>query len=382
MNIKTTFLSLLTVLSAFQAASAIPSEINYQGRLTDSGGAPASGTKSFAVKLYDAATDGNELYAEDIGSVVVDDNGIYSFQFGASGQSIVDGSDTIATADGSSTSYMGSLTGTPLSDTLSVTDGTYSWNIVDGNPGELATATVQLVNGFVVGFSVANGGEGYTSAPAVTIEGDGTGATATTELTDGAVTAINVGNPGSGYSAATVTIAEPPAPFVVDYSSGEVTVIYESAPSAGTEITASYDANDTSIVGALRSADAHWLELSIDAVQQSPRERILSVPFAQVAGSLETGIPVLGVPLPINVSNDSSFSTEVYRAPTDGFILASNGDSRRTCTIHIGPTSTSLSVISSVDNYNGKGAAMAPVPAGYYWKTRQFRTVFFVPFAP
>jgi hypothetical protein len=47
---------------------------------------------------------------------------------------------------------------------------------------------------------------------------------------------------------------------------------------------ASYDANDNSIVGALSAADAHWLELSIDGDTQSPRERILSVPFAQVAG--------------------------------------------------------------------------------------------------
>ena len=286
MNIKTTFLSLLTVLSAFQAASAIPSEINYQGRLTDSDGAPVSGTKSFAVKLHDAATEGNELYAEDIGSVVVDDNGIYSFQFGANGQSVVDGSDTIAIADGVSTSYIGSLLGTPLTDTLVVSDGTYSWNIVDRNPGELATATAAISGGFVTIYTVTNGGEGYTSAPTITIEGDGTGATATAVVVDGAVTAINVGNPGSGYSAATVTIAQAPAPFVVDYSAGDVTVTYESAPTAGTEITASYDTNDTSIVGALSAADTHWLELSIDGVAQSPRERLLSVPFAHVAGSV------------------------------------------------------------------------------------------------
>jgi hypothetical protein len=284
MNIKTTFLSLLTVLSAFQAATAIPSEINYQGRLTDSDGAPASGAKSFAVKLYDAATDGNELYVEDIGSVVVDDNGIYSFQFGANGQSVVDGSDTIAIADGVSTSYTGSLLGTPLADTLVVSDGTYSWNIVDGNPGELAAATAAISGGFVTIYNVTNGGEGYASAPTVTIEGDGTGATATAVVVDGAVTEINAGNPGSGYSAATVTIAEPPAPFVVDYSAGDVTVIYESAPTAGTEITASYDANDTSIVGALSAANTHWLELSIDGAAQSTRERVLSVPFAQIAG--------------------------------------------------------------------------------------------------
>jgi hypothetical protein len=34
----------------------------------------------------------------------------------------------------------------------------------------------------------------------------------------------------------------------------------------------------------LSAADAHWLEISVNAAAQSPRERVLSVPFAQVAG--------------------------------------------------------------------------------------------------
>ena len=59
---------------------------------------------------------------------------------------------------------------------------------------------------------------------------------------------------------------------------------YESAPTARTEIVASYEAYDSSIVGALSAVDSHWLELSINGAAQSPRERVLSVPFAQVAG--------------------------------------------------------------------------------------------------
>jgi hypothetical protein len=279
-------ITLLSVLLAsIGIANAVPTEINYQGRLTDGDGNPASGSKLFSLSLYDAATAGNELYTETIGSIAVDENGIYNFQFGANGTSTVAEAETLAVADGSSTIFNATPSTTPIAGTLSVTDGTYSWNEVDGNPGELATATTQLTNGFVVGYAVTNGGEGYTTAPVVTINGDGIGATATAEVTNGVVTAINVVVNGSGYTTATVSIAEPPAPFVVNYSAGELTFTYEAAPSAGVEITASYDANDTSIVGALSAADSHWLELSIDGDIQSPRERILSVPFAQVAGN-------------------------------------------------------------------------------------------------
>ena len=273
---------LLTSLFLASAALgwAVPAQINYQGRLTDANGDPVTGEVSMSLKMFDAATAGNELYSEDLGTVTLDDNGVYSFQFGASGQSVVDREETIAITDGSSTSFSNTLGSVPLDETLVVADGTYSWNVVDGNPGEQATATAVLANGFVVGVTVTNGGEGYVEPPAVTIEGLGSGATATAVVENGAITAINVDATGSGYASATVTIAEPPAPYVVNYDAGTVSVTYEAAPSAGTEILATYEANDRSIVGVLGAADSHWLELSVDGVAQSPRERVLSVPFA------------------------------------------------------------------------------------------------------
>jgi hypothetical protein len=266
---------------------AVPAQINYQGRLTDANGDPVTGEVSMSLKMFDAATAGNELYSEDIGTVTLDDNGVYSFQFGASGQSVVVREETIAIADGASTTFSNTLGSVPLDETLVVADGTYSWNIVDGNPGEQATATAVLANGFVIGVTVTNGGEGYVEPPVVTIEGIGTGATATAVVEDGVITAINVNATGSGYTSATVTIAEPPAPYVVNYDAGTVSVTYETAPSAGAEILATYEANDSSIAGALAGADSHWLELSANGEAQSPRERVLSVPFAQVAGRAE-----------------------------------------------------------------------------------------------
>jgi len=81
------------------------------------------------------------------------------------------------------------------------------------NP-RVATAVAQVVNGFVVGASLTDGGRGYTNAPAVTITGGGgTGATAVATIANGAVTAITLLTTGNGYtSTPTIQIAPPPFP--------------------------------------------------------------------------------------------------------------------------------------------------------------------------
>jgi hypothetical protein len=78
----------------------------------------------------------------------------------------------------------------------------------------IATATAQVVNGFVVGATITSGGNGYTNNPLVTITGGGgTGAKAIATQFNGVVTSITITNPGSGYtSTPTITIAPPPFP--------------------------------------------------------------------------------------------------------------------------------------------------------------------------
>ena len=77
-----------------------------------------------------------------------------------------------------------------------------------------ASATAQVVNGFVVGVNVQYGGAGYVTAPAVQIVGGGgSGATAVATVVDGVVTAIKVVTTGSGYSLEPeVRIDPPPTP--------------------------------------------------------------------------------------------------------------------------------------------------------------------------
>ena len=70
------------------------------------------------------------------------------------------------------------------------------------------------VRGQVLGIKVINGGAGYSSAPTVTIKGDGTGATATAYVTGGTVTHIFLDSDadsamamGRGYNFAGVTLS-------------------------------------------------------------------------------------------------------------------------------------------------------------------------------
>ena len=69
-----------------------------------------------------------------------------------------------------------------------------------------ATATATLSAGAVASIAVSAGGAGYTTAPVVTITGDGSSATATATIVAGVVTAITVTAGGTGYSSATVSI--------------------------------------------------------------------------------------------------------------------------------------------------------------------------------
>jgi len=202
------FLPLALLVAAAQlATAAVPSTINYQGRLTNASGVPQSGSKAMSLKIYDAATSGTLLYAETVGSVAVDTNGVYGFQFGAAGNSSSLVTETLATTDGTSLTYTKALSNTPVvAGTTGVTDGTYSWNEATGNSGSRATATAIVMYGFVVDKTLTSGGSGYTSAPAVTITGNGTGAAATATVASGAVSAINITSAGSGYTTgATIT---------------------------------------------------------------------------------------------------------------------------------------------------------------------------------
>jgi hypothetical protein len=178
-----------------------------------------------------------------------------------------------------------------VNNSITVTDGTNSWSQSVGNPGVGATATANTIVGFVIGATITNGGSGYTSAPAVTITGAGTGATASATLTDGVVTGITINSAGSGYTGgATITIAPPVIPFRVDYNGGTITTTYSSAPTEGRTISATYRYTTSAITAAISASSEQWLQLTVDGVNQVPRQRVLAVPFAQRAAVADTAV--------------------------------------------------------------------------------------------
>ena len=78
-----------------------------------------------------------------------------------------------------------------------------------------AIATAQVVNGFVVGATINDGGSGYTKAPNVVISGGGgSGAAATATIdANGSVSSITIINSGSKYTGIpSITIDAPPFP--------------------------------------------------------------------------------------------------------------------------------------------------------------------------
>ena len=281
-------------LAAASLSWAVPAEINYQGRLTDANGDPVTGDVSMSLKMFDAATAGNELYSEDIGTVTLDDNGVYSFQFGANGQSVVATSETIATTDGTSSIFNTTLGNLPVDGSVSVSDGTYTWSQANGS------------------------------------------------------------------SSSTEFIAS------LTPSSGAISIIYlNGVPTSNVDITASYNYLDATVAGALSSHENHWLELTVDGQVQTPRERILSVPFAQVAE---------------RVVNRRKFGSYIaieknpYRAETDGFIIFSDRAGRGNCTVRI----DGITVVNNY-NYNSDIGGMVPIAAGQTCNISGYAIKYFMP---
>ena len=74
-----------------------------------------------------------------------------------------------------------------------------------------AQATPIVVNGFIVGVTLTDGGCGYTNPPAIVFSGQGgTGATAYAQISNGSVTNIVITSTGSGYPANAVALFAPP----------------------------------------------------------------------------------------------------------------------------------------------------------------------------
>ncbi|MGD1085612.1 MAG: LamG-like jellyroll fold domain-containing protein [Verrucomicrobiota bacterium] len=78
-------------------------------------------------------------------------------------------------------------------------------------PSFTATAAPDVTNGFVVGATLSDGGNGYTNTPSVRIiGGGGNGAQAEAVVSNGVVIAIDILDAGSGYTNTPIVVIDPP----------------------------------------------------------------------------------------------------------------------------------------------------------------------------
>ena len=77
---RTVLAAVVLALAMWQAQAEVPREIHFQGRLTDTGGAPITATLNVTFALYDAATGGSPLWSE-IHSLDISD-GLFSARLG------------------------------------------------------------------------------------------------------------------------------------------------------------------------------------------------------------------------------------------------------------------------------------------------------------
>lgn len=161
--------------------------------------------------IYDYYDDQDTNLLEDDFYVLTEDYNVYKCLWNASGAASTTkptgvSTTPFTTADGYIWKYLYTVTTAnalkfltndyiPVQ-TLASDDGTDQWDV-----------QAAAIDGGVHVVKITSGGSGYSSAPAVTITGDGTGATANSTIVANTVTAVTITNPGTGYTRATVSFA-------------------------------------------------------------------------------------------------------------------------------------------------------------------------------
>lgn len=147
MKIKLYLLTVLIQLLGAVGYATVPKLINYQGRLTDSNGQPTDANVTITLRIYDAETTGQLTYSENVGTVEVK-NGTYSFQFGSSGSSTRNATETFGPTDGVAQVFNHTASNTPmLTGSASISDGNATWT--EGASNATLTGNITHSSGVV-----------------------------------------------------------------------------------------------------------------------------------------------------------------------------------------------------------------------------------------
>jgi len=145
-----------------------------------------------------------------------------------------------------------------------------------------ATATATVVNGFVVGATITDGGCGYTNAtaPVVSIQGGGgSGATAETLVSGGQVTAIHIITAGCCYTnAPKIVITSPPLMPTVSIDVSKVKVTQNVSLGLSYVLESSFDLVTWTAAGPQFTAVSETIVNEFDVVVRGRFFRIRQVP--------------------------------------------------------------------------------------------------------
>lgn len=183
--------------------------------------------------------------------------------------------------------------------------------VTSTNTSHQAFAVATVTSGFVTSITPYFAGNGYTTAPTVTITGGGgSGATATASISGGIVTNITVYNAGSGYTNTPTVIIAPPPPNLVytTFWSNDGSSLNGSEPVAPLNITVNNglftvalgdytQPNMTPVSASLFSQSGLQLRIWFnDGVHGSaaldPAQDLAAVPYAVSATALSGGFSV------------------------------------------------------------------------------------------
>ncbi|MHB8521789.1 MAG: formylglycine-generating enzyme family protein [Limisphaerales bacterium] len=143
-----------------------------------------------------------------------------------------------------------------------------------------ATGVASVVNGFVVGITLTDGGCGYTNAPLVEIlGGGGSSAVATAMVTNGVVTSIHITDAGIGYTnAPIVVIASPPFAPWLTIAVSQVAVTEHVVLGHNYVLESSSDMQNWTQVGAEFTAQSEVITQKLDVTANGGFFRLREVP--------------------------------------------------------------------------------------------------------
>ena len=163
----------------------------------------------------------------------------------------------------------------------------YQWYFSDPALQTTAGATAQMLNGFVYGSIVTNGGSGYTTLPQVQfIGGGGSGASGTATVSNGQVTAITMTNAGAGYTSLPTVLIDPPNGLLIGQTSATLNLNAITTNNFG-----SYFVVITNFYGSITSSVATLTLAYPPGINTQPQSQFVGAGSGAIFSVTTTGTP-------------------------------------------------------------------------------------------